>query len=75
MHRRFIYHYDKFEGDAISCLSLYNSYLHRRLAVASAGAKKAVAKATKRTYDGRLFRSDKVVEFLNEIETFISTKF
>ena len=75
MHHRFINHYDEFEGDVISCLSLYNSYLHRRLSVACADEKKAVAKVTKKIYDGGLFRTPRVVEFLNEFDTFISTQF
>ena len=66
LHHRFIHHHDEFDGDIISCLSLYNSYLHWRLSVASAGEKKAVAKVTKKIYDSGLFRSTRVVEFLNE---------
>ena len=75
LHHRFINHYDEFEGDVISCLSLYNSYLHRRLSVACADEKKAVAKVTKKIYDGGLFRTPRVVEFLNEFDTLITTKF
>ncbi len=60
MHHCFIKYYDKFEGDVVSCLALYSSYLHHKLQAATPKAKKKIKKQKK--YDGNIFGLDKVIE-------------
>ena len=67
LFHRFISFYKEFEGDVQSCLSLYNSYTSRRMNQLEIRMKREQNKAT--TVDKDLFRSPKVVEFLDRFDS------
>jgi hypothetical protein len=66
LYHRFIYFYDEFKGDAIACMSLYNSYLHAIISSMENRAK--MEKKKQKHYDGGIFRTPKVVSFLKAID-------
>ena len=68
IHQRFILYYDHVEGDVEATLTLFNSYLARKCAVAETKLNKVVTTSKKKYYDTNLFTSEKVVAFCNRFD-------
>ena len=66
LHQRFLAYYDEFEGDVKACLSLYNSYLASRLVLADKQMDAHLA--TQKNYDGNIFRTKPVINFLDNFD-------
>ena len=68
LHHRFIHCYNEFNKDVNTCLALYNSYVHRRLAVL--GERRNTEKKNAHVFDGNSFRLDNVISFLDRINNY-----
>ena len=75
LYHRFISFYNEFEGDANSCLSIYNSYMSRKLTVFQNKLSKSEKKATKSKVDKDLFTTQPVKDLLQDIDdTFLESQ-
>ena len=66
LHHFFTAYYDHFDGDVKACLSFYNSYLSRQVAILEDRATKQDRKA--KVYDGGIFHRKEVVSFLQRFD-------
>ena len=66
IHHRFLAYYHEFEGDVQACLALYNAYLHKRSYILAQNVGKL--KLAEKKHDKDIFKSNDVVEFLDEID-------
>jgi len=67
LHHRFLQFYDEFEGDAVACLALHNSYVMARLTAVEKKSRMKVKK-TLFTVPGDLLVTEKVKRFCKDVD-------